>query len=117
MEINLKQTCSFVFHFVLWLHILVTPAKYLYSTFLPNPKAMRNKITFFLALIILICTAGCTSTGETFAQNSGDIVCSASQKNTTLVTGLNFPNSIKRGGLITYYIAETYDGKILKVIL
>lgn len=380
MEINLKQTCSFVFHFVLWLHILVTPAKYLYSTFLPNAKAMRNKITFFLALIILICTAGCnkaidvinelkeqdkqpqvttfasgltaplgieadakgqlwvteagtgltndgqlsmitpegnvypvvkgfpslvspegavfglnhlilkdgmlyichgvegklykfninsfkpgdaplladkleyedigtfvknyafkddnnetdifnltvgpegdlfiadaaanaiirrkatgelsvfatippidnpsgdpakvqavptgivfdgykflvctftgypypakkaaiyqvdlngntsvyqtglstltdielgidqkpvvleygTWTGETFAQNSGDIVCSASQKNTTLVTGLNFPNSIKRGGLITYYIAETYDGKILKVIL
>jgi len=44
MEINLKQTCSFVFHFVLWLHILVTPAKYLYSTFLPNPKIVRHPI-------------------------------------------------------------------------
>lgn len=57
-----------------------------------------------------------TWTGETFTENSGNIVRSAPQKNTPVVTGLNFPNSIKRSGLITYYIAQTYDGKIQKVI-
>jgi len=57
-----------------------------------------------------------TWTGETFLQNSGRIIRSASHGNTPVVTGLNFPNSIKRSGFITYYIAETYDGKILKVI-
>ena len=57
-----------------------------------------------------------TWTGETFTENSGDIIRSTTQGNTTLVTGLNFPNSIKRTGFITFYIAETYDGKILKAI-
>ena len=55
-------------------------------------------------------------TGETFAQSSGTIVRSTPFRNTSIVTGLNFPNAIKRTGFITYYIAETYDGKILKVI-
>lgn len=58
-----------------------------------------------------------TWTGQTFTENSGGIIRSTAQKNATLVTGLNFPNSIKRSGFITYYIAETYDGKIKKVIL
>lgn len=57
-----------------------------------------------------------TWTVETFLQNSGRIVRSTPQMSTPIVTGLNFPNSIKRSGFITYYIAETYDGKILKVI-
>lgn len=57
-----------------------------------------------------------TWTGETFLQNSGNIVRATPQKNTPVVTGLNFPNSIKRSGLLTYYIAETFDGKILKVV-
>lgn len=57
-----------------------------------------------------------TWTGETFAQNSGAIVRSAPNGNTPLVTGLNFPNSIKRSGFLTYYIAQTYEGKIQKVL-
>lgn len=57
-----------------------------------------------------------TWTGETFTQNSGTIVRSTRQRNTEVVTGLNFPNSIKKSGLITYYIAETYDGRIRKVV-
>lgn len=57
-----------------------------------------------------------TWTGQTFAQNSGTIIHATPQKNTQLLTGLNFPNAIKRSGLATYYVAETYDGKIEKVI-
>lgn len=57
-----------------------------------------------------------TWTGETFIPNSGNIVRATPQKNTPVVTGLNFPNSIKRSGFFTYYIAETYDGRILKVV-
>jgi hypothetical protein len=56
-----------------------------------------------------------TWTGETFAQNSGTIVRATPQKNTRLVTGLNFPNSIKRAGAKTFYIAQTFDGIIQKV--
>ena len=56
-------------------------------------------------------------TGETFADNSGTIVSAADGKNTTWVTGLNFPNSIKRSGPKTYYIAQTFDGIIRKVTI
>ncbi len=58
-----------------------------------------------------------TWTGETFVPNSGNIVRATPQKNTPVVTGLNFPNSIKRSGLLTYYVALTYDGTIQKVRL
>lgn len=57
-----------------------------------------------------------TWTGQTFAENSGKVVRSTPQRNTPIVTGLNFPNSIERSGPTTYYIAQTFDGKILKVI-
>ena len=56
-----------------------------------------------------------TWTGETFAENSGTIVRATPQKNTPLVTGLNFPNSIKRVGAKTYYVAQTFDGTIRQV--
>lgn len=54
-------------------------------------------------------------TGETFAENSGMLKSAADGKNTTWVSGLNFPNSLKRGNLNTYYIAQTFDGIIQKV--
>lgn len=57
-----------------------------------------------------------TWTGETFADNSGAMLRSTPQRNTPVVTGLNFPNSIKRTGPKTYYLAQTFDGKIQKVI-
>jgi len=56
-----------------------------------------------------------TWTGETFAENSGSIVHATAQKNTYLVTGLNFPNSIERTGTQTCYVAQTFDGIIQKV--
>ncbi|MBF9254223.1 ScyD/ScyE family protein [Pontibacter sp. 172403-2] len=56
-----------------------------------------------------------TWTGETFVENSGTIVRATPGKNTALVTGLNFPNSIERSGSKTYYIAQTFEGKIQKV--
>jgi len=56
-------------------------------------------------------------TGETFAENSGTFWQTTPNENKSLVTGLNFPNSVERGGPKTYYIAETYEGKILKVSL
>lgn len=52
-----------------------------------------------------------------FDDNSGAIIRSTAQSNTALVTGLNFPNSIKRTGTNTYYIAQTFDGTIQKVTL
>lgn len=55
-----------------------------------------------------------TWTGQGFADQSGTIVRSTAQVNTTLVRGLNFPNSIKRSELNTYYIAQTFDGTIQK---
>ncbi|MFD3001952.1 ScyD/ScyE family protein [Pontibacter toksunensis] len=58
-----------------------------------------------------------TWTGETFLENSGTIVRSTQEKNTRLVTGLNFPNSIERSGAKTYYVAQTFDGLIQKAIL
>jgi len=56
-----------------------------------------------------------TWAGEAFAQNSGSIVQATAQKNTYLVTGLNFPNSIERTGPRTCYVAQTFDGIIQKV--
>lgn len=56
-------------------------------------------------------------TGETFAENSGTIVSATRQAVTPLVSSLNFPNSIKRSGPKTYYIAQTFDGIIKKVVL
>lgn len=56
-----------------------------------------------------------TWTGETFASNSGRLVLATRQKNIPLLTNLNFPNSLERGGLKTYYIAYTFDGKIEKI--
>ena len=57
-----------------------------------------------------------TWTGETFVSNSGRMVRSTPGNNTSLLTNLNFPNSIKRSGLTTYYIAQTFDGQIQKII-
>jgi hypothetical protein len=57
-----------------------------------------------------------TWTGETFASNSGRMVLSAQRKNIPLLTRLNFPNAIERAGPKTYYIAQTFDGVIQKVI-
>lgn len=58
-----------------------------------------------------------TWTGQGFTDNSGTIVRSSAQGNTFLLRGLNFPNSIKRSGPNTYYIAQTFDGTIKKVTL
>lgn len=55
-------------------------------------------------------------TGETFSLNSGTVIKSTPSTNNELLSGLNFPNAIKRSGFETYYIAQTYDGKILKVV-
>ncbi|MBD2757295.1 ScyD/ScyE family protein [Spirosoma validum] len=55
--------------------------------------------------------------GQGFEDNSGSIVRSTAQSNTRLVSGLNFPNSIKRTGPNTYYVAQTFDGTIQKVTL
>ena len=56
-----------------------------------------------------------TWTGETFAENSGRVVRATRQRNTPLLTGLDFPNSIERDGLNTYYVAQTFAGTIRKV--
>ncbi len=58
-----------------------------------------------------------TWTGERFVGNSGTIVRSTAGGNTALVRGLDYPNSIKRSGLNTYYVAQIFDGTIRKVIL
>lgn len=57
-----------------------------------------------------------TWTGETFAENSGTMMRAADQGVTPLLSGLNFPNSIKRSGSKTYYVAQTFDGVIKKVV-
>lgn len=57
-----------------------------------------------------------TWTGESFAPNSGAVVRSTAGENTPLVTGLNFPNSIERSGFKTYYIAQTFDGEVKKIV-
>ncbi len=57
-----------------------------------------------------------TWTGESFAPNSGSIVRATTGTNTPIVTGLDFPNSIERSGIKTYYIAQTFDGEIKKVV-
>ena len=54
-------------------------------------------------------------TGETFEPNSGQVTLVGNGKTTPLLTGLNFPNSIERSGVKTYYLAQTFDGVILKV--
>lgn len=56
-----------------------------------------------------------TWSGEAFTEKSGTIVSPVDGQNTIWVNGLNFPNSIKRVGLNTYYIAQTFDGVIQKV--
>ncbi|MGV3588320.1 MAG: ScyD/ScyE family protein [Adhaeribacter sp.] len=56
-----------------------------------------------------------TWTGEGFAENSGALVRSALEKNTRLITDLNFPNSLERGNGQVYYIAQTFDGVIRKI--
>ncbi len=58
-----------------------------------------------------------TWTGQGFIDNSGTIVRSTPQGNTTLLISLNFPNSIKRIGPGVYYVAQTFDGTIKKVSL
>lgn len=58
-----------------------------------------------------------TWTGQGFEDNSGTIVRSTTQGNTRLVGGLNFPNSIKRSGPNTYYIAQTFEGTIQRITL
>ena len=58
-----------------------------------------------------------TWTGQGFTDNSGTIVRSTAQSNMFLLRGLNFPNSIKRSGPNTYYIAQTFDGTIQKITL
>ncbi|GGB95389.1 ScyD/ScyE family protein [Dyadobacter sediminis] len=55
-------------------------------------------------------------TGETFAENSGTIMSATNQAVTPLLSGLNFPNSIKRSGSGTYFVAQTFDGVIKKVV-
>ncbi|UHG93924.1 ScyD/ScyE family protein [Spirosoma oryzicola] len=55
--------------------------------------------------------------GQGFDERSGRIVRSSAQANTALLSGLNFPNSIKRVGPTTYYVAQTFDGTIQKVTL
>lgn len=57
-----------------------------------------------------------TWTGETFADNSGTLTRATTEKNITLVTGLNFPNSIEKSSQNTFYIAQTFNGEILKVM-
>lgn len=54
-------------------------------------------------------------TDEGFAGNSGTMTRVTPHRNTPLLTGLNFPNSIERAGLKTFYIAQTFDGIIQKV--
>lgn len=56
-----------------------------------------------------------TWTGQGFEDKSGTMVRSTVQGNTRLLGGLNYPNSIKRSGANTYYIAQTFDGTIQKV--
>jgi hypothetical protein len=56
-----------------------------------------------------------TWTGETFIPNSGRMVLSTTNKNVALLNNLNFPNSIEKSGLKTFFIAETFDGTIEKV--
>ncbi len=58
-----------------------------------------------------------TWTGQGFDEKSGTISRVTPQANTRLVSGLNFPNAIKRSGANTYYIAQTFDGTIQKVTL
>ena len=58
-----------------------------------------------------------TWTGQGFVDKSGTIVRSTAQGNTRLLSGLNYPNSIKRSRANTYYIAQTFDGTIQKVTL
>lgn len=58
-----------------------------------------------------------TWTGQGFNEKSGTISRVTPQGNTRLVSGLNFPNAIKRSGTNTYYIAQTFDGIIQKVTL
>jgi sugar lactone lactonase YvrE len=54
-------------------------------------------------------------TGQEFTSNSGGVVRSVPGKNTYLLTGLNFPNSLERSGADTYYVAQTFEGVIKKV--
>lgn len=53
-----------------------------------------------------------TWTGEGFAENSGQILQSTGKRNTPLFTKLNFPNSLERKGLNTFYVAQTFEGTI-----
>ncbi|MDO1450781.1 ScyD/ScyE family protein [Rhodocytophaga aerolata] len=53
-------------------------------------------------------------TGEGFSENSGNVIRAAAGKSNSLIRGLNFPNSLERSGLRTYYIAQTFDGLIKK---
>jgi len=58
-----------------------------------------------------------TWNGQGFDDRSGRVVRSTATANSVLLSGLNFPNSIKRVGQSTYYIAQTFDGTIQKVSL
>ena len=57
-----------------------------------------------------------TFSAQGFAPNAGRLVFSSRQKNVSVLTGLNFPTSIERSGLKTYYITYPVDGKIQKVV-
>jgi hypothetical protein len=51
----------------------------------------------------------------TFEPNAGSLIFASRQKNVPVLTNLNFPTSIERYGLKTYYIVYNTDGKIQKV--
>lgn len=58
-----------------------------------------------------------TWTGESFTENSGQLVHATQTEVTPLVTDLNFPNSLEKGDGDIYYVAKTFEGLILKVSL
>ncbi len=55
-------------------------------------------------------------TGQGFAPNVGSFIYSSRRKNVALLNNLNFPTSIERSGLKTYYILYNTDGKIQKAV-
>ncbi|PSR55659.1 hypothetical protein AHMF7605_20190 [Adhaeribacter arboris] len=55
-------------------------------------------------------------TGQGFAPNAGRFIFSSRRKNVALLSGLNFPTSIERSGLKTYYILSNTDGKIDRAV-
>lgn len=50
-----------------------------------------------------------------FAEKAGQMIQATQQKNTSLLTELNFPSSLEKYGTNTYYMAHTFDGVIQKI--